>query len=290
MNAQEGEAQASDGMLRDALIHIERAREAAKIGTQRDPYYGISPARAGTLRENLRFADELLRAALAAREEPDTRAAELFHERQGLIRERDLARSELVAAREDTGRPEEEQEFLDASIAVWREIDRLSGSTLGYQGLENSSGLRIRERAAWERYRDAKLDVRDTAHRAAREDTERADVRGWDDSRPCDCGHRYGQHDQEYGTTCLVEGCDCHQLRQSRDTERPDDKELVSLRACGDRLQSESSRITEWMRTSDVKVPYEVMQAMLEVESAVRRWTEIRRKTEMLDTEQEHER
>jgi hypothetical protein len=45
---------------------------------------------------------------LAAREDTDTRAADLFHERQGLIRERDLARSErdeLAAVREDTERP-----------------------------------------------------------------------------------------------------------------------------------------------------------------------------------------
>ena len=53
----------------------------------------------------------------------------------------------------------------------------------------------------------------------ARGDTERP---GWDNSRPCDCGHRYSRHDQEHGITCEVEGCDCHQLRQSRDTERPE--------------------------------------------------------------------
>lgn len=51
---------------------------------------------------------------------------------------------------------------------------------------------------------------------------------GWDDSRPCDCGHRYGQHDQEYGIICEVEGCECHQLRQSQDTGRPDGVGLIA--------------------------------------------------------------
>lgn len=51
-----------------------------------------------------------------------------------------------------------EREFLDASIAVWREIDRLSAQPGGYPGLPPETDLRQRERAAWEAYR-AELDA-----------------------------------------------------------------------------------------------------------------------------------
>ena len=45
-----------------------------------------------------------------------------------------------------------ERDFLDASIAVWREIDRLT--TLGpYPGILMATDLRISEKIAWERYR-----------------------------------------------------------------------------------------------------------------------------------------
>lgn len=45
-----------------------------------------------------------------------------------------------------------ERDFLEASIAVWREIDRLM--LLGpYPGIHMGSDLRIMEKAAWERYR-----------------------------------------------------------------------------------------------------------------------------------------
>ncbi len=46
-----------------------------------------------------------------------------------------------------------EREFLAASVAVWREIDRLSDKPGGYKGLDASTDLRITERAAWDRYR-----------------------------------------------------------------------------------------------------------------------------------------
>lgn len=86
-----------------------------------------------------------------------------------------------------------------------------------------------RERADWmekageylERLHEAELE-RDAANRryrelaAAREDTERP----WDHSRPCDCGHRYGQHSQEYGITCDAENCGCRQLHQRPDPPR----------------------------------------------------------------------
>lgn len=45
-------------------------------------------------------------------------------------------------------------EFVAASVAVWREIDRLTASPGGYPGLPQGVPLRQRERAAWEKYRD----------------------------------------------------------------------------------------------------------------------------------------
>lgn len=50
-------------------------------------------------------------------------------------------------------RTPEEREFVDASIAVWREIDRLSALPGGYKGLPPETDPRKRELAAWERYR-----------------------------------------------------------------------------------------------------------------------------------------
>lgn len=48
-----------------------------------------------------------------------------------------------------------EREFLAASVAVWREIDRLSVEPGGYRGLAPETDLRQRERAAWDQYRAA---------------------------------------------------------------------------------------------------------------------------------------
>ncbi len=45
-----------------------------------------------------------------------------------------------------------EREFLDASVAVWREVDRLEAAG-PYPGIAPTTDLRERERAAWERYR-----------------------------------------------------------------------------------------------------------------------------------------
>ena len=45
-------------------------------------------------------------------------------------------------------------EFLTASVAVWREIDRLDAEPAGYHPVRMSVDLRRAERAAWERYRD----------------------------------------------------------------------------------------------------------------------------------------
>ena len=49
--------------------------------------------------------------------------------------------------------------FLAASIAVWREIDRLDAEPEGYHPVRMSVELRKTERAAWEKYRDL-LDSR----------------------------------------------------------------------------------------------------------------------------------
>ena len=46
------------------------------------------------------------------------------------------------------------QAFLAASVAVWREIDRLDAAPEGYHPVRMSVDLRKAERAAWERYRD----------------------------------------------------------------------------------------------------------------------------------------
>jgi hypothetical protein len=48
-----------------------------------------------------------------------------------------------------------ERAFLIASRNVWDEIDRLSVQPGGYRGLAPETDLRLIEREAWERYRDA---------------------------------------------------------------------------------------------------------------------------------------
>ena len=50
-------------------------------------------------------------------------------------------------------------DFLAASVAVWREIDRLDAEPEGYHPVRMSVELRRAERAAWEKYRDL-LDAR----------------------------------------------------------------------------------------------------------------------------------
>jgi hypothetical protein len=54
---------------------------------------------------------------------------------------------------------EARDDFLAASVAVWREIDRLDAGPYGYHPVHMSVELRKAERAAWERYRDL-LDAR----------------------------------------------------------------------------------------------------------------------------------
>ena len=50
-----------------------------------------------------------------------------------------------------------ERAFIDASVAVWREVDRLEAEG-PYPGIPPESDLRQRERAAWEAYK-AVLDA-----------------------------------------------------------------------------------------------------------------------------------
>jgi len=55
---------------------------------------------------------------------------------------------------EERERSEAEARFLAASVAVWREIDRLAAEPDGYHPVRMSVELRQAERAAWERYRE----------------------------------------------------------------------------------------------------------------------------------------
>jgi hypothetical protein len=89
-------------------------------------------------------------------------------------RERERLYREAAPAPAAAARLTAEREFLDASIAVWREIDRRQrepGS--GYTGLSAATDLRRRERAAWERYRDEVLDASEGRAAAMRTRTAR---------------------------------------------------------------------------------------------------------------------
>jgi hypothetical protein len=60
--------------------------------------------------------------------------------------------AEMIAAAGERRRAA--AEFLAASTAVWKEIDRLDAEPERYHPVRMSVELRERERAAWERYRD----------------------------------------------------------------------------------------------------------------------------------------
>lgn len=66
---------------------------------------------------------------------------------------------------------EAERVFLDASIAVWREVDRLTRDVGAYPGIPMTSELRLRERAAWERYR-CLLDAPDSGSHLPQSEAE----------------------------------------------------------------------------------------------------------------------
>ena len=64
------------------------------------------------------------------------------------------------AAKDDNGEsvPSTIREFLMASVAVWREVDRQSAEPGGYRGISPGTALRKRERTAWEAYRSVLND------------------------------------------------------------------------------------------------------------------------------------
>lgn len=51
----------------------------------------------------------------------------------------------------------------------------------------------------------------------------------------------------------------------------------ASAQAIGDQMQSAASRMAEYVRAQRGNVPYEVLMAALEAESAVKDWTSLRR-------------
>jgi len=53
--------------------------------------------------------------------------------------------------------------------------------------------------------------------------------------------------------------------------------DLSDARAWGDEMQSEASRLVEFVRAGTQELPYEVGMAAAAVESCVERWTELRR-------------
>ena len=65
-----------------------------------------------------------------------------------------IGAAEIIAAAGERRRAAAREEFLAASMAVWREIDRLDAEPERYHPVRMSVELRKRERAAWERYRD----------------------------------------------------------------------------------------------------------------------------------------
>lgn len=68
-----------------------------------------------------------------------------------------------------------ERAFLDASVAVWREVDRQVNEDGEYIGIAASTELRQCERAAWEDYRDQVLDVGRDASTSTVHDTEESE-------------------------------------------------------------------------------------------------------------------
>jgi hypothetical protein len=61
--------------------------------------------------------------------------------------------------------------------------------------------------------------------------------------------------------------------------ERHDEvqRELAALRGAGDQMQSALSRLTAWLKASQMNMPYEEAMAAREGENACEAWTEVRR-------------
>lgn len=61
---------------------------------------------------------------------------------------------------------------------------------------------------------------------------------------------------------------------------RPESKRTPpegDLTAAGDLMQSAASRVTEWLFESETVMPYEVVMATMELQGAIKDWTEARR-------------
>lgn len=74
----------------------------------------------------------------------------------------------------------------------------------------------------------------------------------------------------------LSGACPIHGAASAREGEA--DVENGEMTRIGDRLQSEASRLAEWVRCecAPTEIPYEVRQALVGVESAVAEWTKLR--------------
>lgn len=111
-------------------------------------------------------------------------------------------------------RTEAREAFLSASVAVWREIDRLDAEPDGYHPIRMSVELRQRERAAWERYRDMLAGGPDQ-DRTDEDGSTIADMRpdpDWPGHWSVTCGHC----DEEFGTNFRVEEIECPECESRR--------------------------------------------------------------------------
>lgn len=131
-----------DEIAETGAAWVTETELAALIGLARQ--WEVRPGTdAETLYERAREEWDALGLMSYTGERPDLCAEDIAQVRD-LIRDlaQVLPRQELL-------------DFLEASVDVWREVDRLSAEPDGYRGLDASTELRQREREAWERYRDA---------------------------------------------------------------------------------------------------------------------------------------
>jgi hypothetical protein len=105
-------------------------------------------------KSQLRECESALAEVEAAYHEMDDRRAALDLQ---LVDAFDYIRRLEDLVRYRVSRENARDEFLAVSVRVWREIDRLSAEPNGYKGIEASHELRVRERKAWERYRETCL-------------------------------------------------------------------------------------------------------------------------------------
>ena len=125
----------------DVITHLARAPAGYDVGTI------IGQGLAKAVHDALQAATPSIRADEWAKLQPAIdRVASLAEAAQ------EKAVAAAVAAERERG--DAEAEFIAASVAVWREIDRLDANPGGYHPIKMSVELRERERAAWNRYRD----------------------------------------------------------------------------------------------------------------------------------------